>query len=883
MPNWQAFPMKRRRNSFSTRSLVEWDAANELYRNDSSQDYNFRVAVSPHGPRKKALWTNMVLTLSGCSLLSKTKVPSRVEMSPSKERRRFKQKRTWNNLTKILPRLFIVFFLGRFSYDVYMLHSTTWSGDISFLPAGGNERRFLEHFYNNAMVGESRLSFDSRRVKEHTRVKRPPPIAQNYSLQADGTLVKLQRLSDTGTPSFVPKDWNLLCKGSGLNRSSRVLITDVIRQPVATLLALTVARHCNVRTIVGTDSLFPNVRMSRLRHMQIFKKLLQSIPTFRLVVTELGLRRPIDKAAPSWLWEFDPTHVLVSDHIPDDQSVDGTMSRQSHQLYKEKHNAQIWNDLFSSLSLRKSRKKFQNPRVVHLSTSFSLDFDRNRKTVNEHLPVLFGVLFRQNITRVVLPHLYGPGCPLLPRFHDPFQEKAEFPFTCDAPHMHVTEALMAIVSAFQIPRAGGYINFKVPQNLILSTEEVINARAGGSNLSQRVRESMAWIDYISHPFGETTSKPLLKSATSEPITQTDGIGSINHLPCASQCTTTHFKCEPSAFDDLVGISQSATSKCRFVVYMGNFSNALSSLPPFTDQKQQGLCRVAFVSENSKLLQDLYKEEEKEQTSLRDLNGKLTSQGWVLVWPSHDYEDFTVGDAALLRIDPSRLFSKRVQKALFAGSNSFAKISNGQAMQLLGFADARGHKDGQRSFHEHRSGTNLYRWVPLPKSKPRRSILFAGSLFPSSMGAVGPDILVNGKNYCKRQVEFYKQVAHRVHTNVGRPEFEIRSTLYKTFPFHWIAPFFLVHNLQMEQARVLRCEWLDEHLSWTKMNQVKGSAEELSLGFVLGRRKTMRLLGDSDPRDGKPGMMPLLTSGSEEETLVDDSGAEVYIGILDPRS
>ncbi|KAL7574819.1 hypothetical protein ACA910_010661 [Epithemia clementina (nom. ined.)] len=814
-----------------------------------------------------------------------TKPPTRADTTQTKDRRRFKHKRFLPSLSKILPRFGILVLLMCFSWQVYMLHSSAWNGADIFFETTGDEHRFLEHFRSNGLM--PRESDRSLTSVKHIRLRRPPQISRNFSVASRGSLVNLQipESKSSSHSQWASKNWRQVCSEAGLDQSSRVLVTNVISQHVATFAALNFAARCNVRTVVGTDALFPNLRVSRLRHMQTYKKLYQGIPNFRLIVTELGLGRPIDKTSPSWLWEFNPTHVLVSDHITNDQTIDVATTQRNYQLYVEKHNDRVWSDLFSALSLQKQRSTSHGPRIVHLSTSFESDFDRLRKTATAHLPILYSAGFPLNITRLALPHLYGPGSSFLTHFDDPFQHFVESVFALNVPHIHVDEALKAIVGAFCTQTTDGYIDLKVPESLILSSDEVTSFRAGARKLSSRVLRSIEWNHFLQNPFGQTNTQSK-GVEMQEPFSPLESVGTISPLPCASKCTTAHMACEPSVFDALIEISVKASSKCQLVVYMGNFSNSLTNLPLIDDRKPDGLCRFAFVSKNSKIVQEhklQHQKENKEQISLPDLNGNLTEHGWVLLWPSRDFEDFSVSDASLLRIDPSRLFSTKVRKALFLGSSSFAQISNGRALQLLSVVDRKGFEKGERRYHEFRSGTNLKRWVPLPASKPRHSVLFAGSLFPASLGPVSPDILLRGKNHSAQQVEFYKQVAHRVHTNIGRPEFEIRSTVFKTFPFQWIAPYFLVHNLQMEEGRLLRCEWLEEHISWAKPSQVKGSAEELSLGFVLGRRKTMGLIGESDPYGESEGMMPFFAPGSEDVPLLDSSGAEVFIDILEPQA
>ena len=101
-------------------------------------------------------------------------------------------------------------------------------------------------------------------------------------------------------------------------------------------------------------------------------------------------------------------------------------------------------------------------------------------------------------------------------------------------------------------------------------------------------------------------------------------------------------------------------------------------------------------------------------------------------------------------------------------------------------------------------------------------------------------------------------------------------IYKTFPYEWIAPFFLIHDFQMEQSRQLRCKWFEEHLSWGS-EQVKGHFEEISLAFLIGKQKSLGLMGLEDNSLIKQDRwLPFL---DEQGEIEEGKGGEVFIHLV----
>ena len=750
------------------------------------------VFTSVFQQSKKSCWT--MIPFRNPAVLTTRSDSFRVESS-----RRSKMKRvSWWRTSQLAPRIFAAMFLCRFSWDLYMIHNVSWPQDV-LQPSGLDvHRRFLEQFrksHDDVVPGQH-----FHEPSMNARLQRPPPFSLPPSMMhKEVDLLSLDGLFGLGSPATTIEevekahswwnksgryDWKNRCKAAGLNETSKVFISDIVRQPAASLTALFLANQCNVKQILGSDPLFPNIRAARIRYMQVYRKLLQQIPEFRLVLTEIGLRSSVDRKAPKWLFDFEPSHLIISQHASLEHDIDYVMKRQNYQLFQEKHQFAVWRDIW--LNLEGRRRDVGEPRILHLEGTALSPFDGPHTKADTYFPLLTAHQFTRNFVQVKLPEIYGPGYGLLTSADDPFQKSFDdhrnTPNTSQ--RLYVDDALAAILTGLETKPAfqKGTIRSIDASQLLASTS--ISNVDFEKDFSQRMRRAQAWQEYLQYPFGPSRNQynaqnETLEGAGTSLLSQHEiVIAGPTKMPCASQCTPENFRCESSAFDDVVERSRQHTKACQYIIYFGNFSDSLQLPKTQENPSLKGLCRLAFVSSTSKLVQSLWhKNEEQSKTPLASLNGKLVHNRWRLFWPSRKYGDFTTGDASLLRIDPSRLFSPNVRKALFLSSSfeSYMKISDQQAMNMFVNADSPAYKSGARAYKEHRSGTHLNRWVHLPETKARNSVLMGGSGFSKNIGDVTPSMVVRNRSHSKKQIAFYQQMSHWVHTNQGRPQFEVGSS------------------------------------------------------------------------------------------------------------
>lgn len=81
---------------------------------------------------------------------------------------------------------------------------------------------------------------------------------------------------------------------------------------------------------------------------------------------------------------------------------------------------------------------------------------------------------------------------------------------------------------------------------------------------------------------------------------------------------------------------------------------------------------------------------------------------------------------------------------------------------------------------------------------------------------------------------------------------------------------------MEESRQLRCKWFEEHISWGS-EQVKGHFEEISLAFLIGKEKSLGLVGLEDNSLMKQdGWLPYLDKQGEMKA---ERGGEVFLHLV----
>jgi len=349
-------------------------------------------------------------------------------------------------------------------------------------------------------------------------------------------------------------------------------------------------------------------------------------------------------------------------------------------------------------------------------------------------------------------------------------------------------------------------------------------------------------------------------------------GATSEYPCPTVCSRGD-SCEASSWDRVLTITRALTTNCTFVLYQVSLARDTNTIFGNSHEGSNQLCKIAFVSGQSPLVKKLT-----ENTLLsedaKELNGQLIVNGSSLVW-LHDQDESTLSDDeyALPLIDPSKFFAPAVKKAMLVDIGEFSGEMNGPILKLLQRVDEPAF--GPRRMKEYRPGSQIFRWIDVAPARAKRALLFAGSASDRVRNATSSEYASLAASYAslpEAQLTYYQLIENVTASETNRPETALDGTPFvRWFPYEWISLSVIVHDLGSLEAASLRCEWYDEYRYWGKSNRY---AEELSLAFVLGRRKQMGLLGESS--SDKSWFEVRGLDGDKVASLGDE---ELYIRIL----
>jgi len=150
------------------------------------------------------------------------------------------------------------------------------------------------------------------------------------------------------------------------------------------------------------------------------------------------------------------------------------------------------------------------------------------------------------------------------------------------------------------------------------------------------------------------------------------------FPCASECSH-EAQCTKSYFDEVIAWTQSLTSECETVLYTVDLDESLSIVPSAhlklkTTSKSflKGNCNLAFVLEQSRLVQSLRNSYRMSSFIGSGQNKLLRNGAWILVplnVPSNTSEDLDSDVVKLLpKLSPGLFFGSNTKRAIYVDSN-----------------------------------------------------------------------------------------------------------------------------------------------------------------------------------------------------------------------
>ncbi len=372
--------------------------------------------------------------------------------------------------------------------------------------------------------------------------------------------------------------------------------------------------------------------------------------------------------------------------------------------------------------------------------------------------------------------------------------------------------------------------------------------------------------------------------------------SFDYLPCSSECNA-HKKCAPSVFDDTRELVRSVSEGCDVVMYTQMLGYNVKDAELHAeymddadlDDDELLVCNFAFVPRESDLVATVAGKVPKEQLAkfgfeskpsdkstknakerkLEILNGRLLYRGWILIWIQDGMQELSAPDASLLKLSPSNFFHHSVKYGLFVEENF--KVSPNLEDVLFLVDEMNRDKLDTRTLKKTvevdspkgpitqkvkysipaepaRKAAVLLTPLRLPsiddpiieqykkgkrKLTLQHAVRFMGFEVGYKPGEKEPSSL-------RRQREFYERIPSYINKNR-----ELRSPLEPWYQFrmrHWVRSRWVLHDFTMEESRLLRCDWYQEHVQWGN------DLDQLSFAKIMAMRDIKRRIAHDEPDD-----------------------------------
>jgi hypothetical protein len=365
----------------------------------------------------------------------------------------------------------------------------------------------------------------------------------------------------------------------------------------------------------------------------------------------------------------------------------------------------------------------------------------------------------------------------------------------------------------------------------------------------------------------------------------------HYLPCSSECNIKD-QCLPSIFDDVRELVRNTTEGCHMILYTQSLGHNVEDLHLHSeymdeDDLKEGdllICNLAFVPRESELVTRVTEKVPFEQLTkfgvmaersddkktlhqrkLEGLNGRLLYRGWILIWVKDAIKPLSVTDQSLLKLSPGKLFAPEVQKALFVEENFSVSPNIEDCLFLVEELKRAAAKGRHMKRKTESDGVTKHVVYHLP-SEPQRTaaILFAPLRYPNMDDPTvqkyrhgekkltiidatkfmryeaGYDYISKEPASIRHQRQFYERVPGYVNRDK-----ELRSNFepyYRYVMRHWVRTRWVVHDMKLEESRLLRCDWYREQVQWG------AEIDQLSFAHVMALREVKRRIAHREPDD-----------------------------------
>jgi hypothetical protein len=649
-----------------------------------------------------------------------------------------------------------------------------------------------------------------------------------------------------------------------LDSRSRIVITNVLSS-AGMHLALKLSTQCNIDSILGIDAMLPNNRLHRIDMLDRYAMLKRRILSFQKLITpHAGVILTQDEIR---LQKFAPTHVLhlVQEYATEDENP----------LYplrdKMKNMEQILN------LVRKSR--YSKPYLLYCGWDLHIEHT---------LAAYYHIHYNVTSIGLELPRLYGPwGTPgswIWNAAENIVNNSSRFETSSlghnDAQFLYVEDAADSIIAAMQLKHRSLTIkiNSTIHKDTLMRT--VLDKNHTQGNVRESIMQSeyfpwviettpqkglqrlVSWHFSKSYPYGRATFKRRMPTYVMENFHY--------QLPCSSECSIPG-SCTTSVYDGVARNSRKLTKGCRNILYVVNLSQSLKSLPPaisIDTIPPKGytsfLCQVAIISEFSVIAQ-----------------GQSVAQNWTIVKVPAEDSKISEADFILPKLSPGRLWDSNVAKAIHLTVGTFTQFTAKMLVSFIRLIDSPSKRGNHVKIQ--RIGTPIVRWDWIRGTPARISIMLGREKarmqfnisFTQSAKYIASEKEITISKRMSIQTEFYEHAAHLIQSTQSRRLSELQPPNYKDFPFQFWDTDLIVHDLRVDEARLLRCEWYDEQVFWGTRGM-----EDVSLAYILAKRRVRGLLG-SEAKGWTPLLFPKQddSTASEGKRTKTSWGAELFLRVV----
>ena len=386
----------------------------------------------------------------------------------------------------------------------------------------------------------------------------------------------------------------------------------------------------------------------------------------------------------------------------------------------------------------------------------------------------------------------------------------------------------------------------------------------------------------------------------------------SRIPCSSECTMSSSLCTPSMFDSVLDVIREATNGCSSILYTISLGRNDDSIPHRlgpNDPHFDGVnvCNIVFISRDSPLAlkivrsipvdgdvnynatgSDILSEQEVE-VRLQMYNCKVETDGWTTCWvPTNETATSVSNEMSMLKLSPGRFFSSSVKYAMFVDATFPVLPTQDDVEFLLSevYREAQPERTVTYRLDKPKSAGDdgkagapqiVYKYK-IPPQPARRSILFVSPVrIPDerirlSVHTAMKLMLEEIEQYeesdsLRLQRFFYESMPRAINKGEQRSFYEPLHK-YTHTPFY-VRSKWIIHDMTLEEARQLRCDWFQEHSSWGN------ELDSFSLAAVLAQRDIVRRIkwSELDQRalDGIPEIPEKITDDNDWKMVwTDDS-------------